>query len=625
MPRSERGKPVVQNSFIASAAQITSSRRRGVPKQAATNSWQADAWAMLDEVGELEFFREWIANALSRCTLHVVEEYLDEKGKKAKRRVDAGAPVEALAALYDGEAGQPQMLAAMAGHIAIPGETWLVGLIEPSDQADGPDQWRVLSKDELKQEGSKWVIDRGDGEEERYEDGSREGVPAEALVIRIWRSHPRKWVEAHSSVRSALPILRQLVATGKRGAAEMDSRLFGNGLVLVPSEMTFHSTSPGQENPDDPMLDPFVRDLTEMMMAAYRDQGSADAMVPGVIKAPGAWLDKVKHLTFASNLSDKLSEREDRLISRLATSLDVPKEVLLGLADVNHWTGWLLDDNSIKMNVEPLLEVITHGITTRYLWPALQGPADRLDPALRRFSVEGDTSALKQQPNKAEAADAAHDKNIITDAAWARARGYDNTDLLSDPSNAGEYQRRLLEHVAGGVTTADLTAAALAALGVVITPKPSEVAPDPAAVGPGAPPPAELPAGPSAPDQGDGGPPAQPTAPPTPDTAPQAAALLLGSEAVVLRAMERAWNRVGRRGRGGRRPVEASQLEGCLADAWGYVPRIAAMTGVDEHRLLNTLETYTRTLLLTGTEHDPVAFAGMLRERVLAPPEALSA
>jgi hypothetical protein len=38
-----------------------------------------------------------------------------------------------------------------------------------------------------------------------------------------------------------------------------------------------------------------------------------------------------------------------------------------------------------------------------------------------------------------------------------------------------------------------------------------------------------------------------------------------------------------------------------------------------------TLETYTRTLLLTGTEHDPVAFAGMLRERVLAPPEALSA
>ena len=62
------------NSVIASAARVQAGRKKNRPKSGANGEpWQTEAWLMLDTVGELEFYRQWVANACSRVTLSAVE------------------------------------------------------------------------------------------------------------------------------------------------------------------------------------------------------------------------------------------------------------------------------------------------------------------------------------------------------------------------------------------------------------------------------------------------------------------------------------------------------------------------------------------------------------------------
>lgn len=611
MPRPKKQAAPQPTAIVASAARVMAGRRKNMPKGGAV-AWQTEAWEMLDTVGELDFYREWMSNALSQCSLRVVEDTVDTEGNPVTLEATDPVVLDAMSALFGGEAGQSEMLAAMGGHLAVPGETWLCGLLTPPETADGPDMWRVLSSDEVSEVGTSWQIERGDGEPEKY---GRD----EVYMTRIWQPHPRRWVHANSSVRSALPILRELVALSKRQAAIIDSRLAGAGILCVPTEITFATPATNDgEAEEDEQQDPFMATLIEAMTTALDDQGDASAVVPIVVKAPAEHLDKIKHLTFASPLDDKAIEQRQELVGRLANSLNVPAEVLTGMADVNHWTGWLLDENAIKMHVEPVLTVIAHGLTTRYLWPVLQGEGnERMDPTLRRFRIEGETSNLRQRPNRSAEATGAHAGLVITNAAYAREVGFDKEDLLDPDSD--EFKVRMLMQVAKGVTTADLTAAALEALGVAITPKPSEVEPTSPPVS-SVPTPATPPAAPALVEQGA---PEQPTAPPAVAAAgqAQAAALLAVSESIVLRAVERGWNKAGRRGKV-RGPVSQDLLSTALDDAWGHVPRSAALCGVDEDRLLDALDTYARVLLASGEEHQPTVLMRLLAERVLDDPAA---
>lgn len=619
MPRPKRPTRPQPNAIVASAARVIAGRRKNMPSGTAT-AWQKEAWEMLDTVGELEFYREWIGNALSRCTLKVVEDTYDEDGNPIT--VDSTDPVAlaALDALFGGETGQAEMLETMGGHIAIPGETWLCGLLEEPDTVDAPDMWRVLSQDEVQQQGTRWQIERGDGEPETY-------AADQVYLTRIWSPHPRKWVHANSSVRSALPILQELVGMSKRQAAVIDSRLAGAGILAVPTEITFATpTQPDEDGENDEQLDPFMASLIEAMTTALEDQGDASSVVPMVIKAPAEHLDKIKHISLASPLDEKAIEQRDHLIKRLASSLNVPAEVLLGLADVNHWTGWLLDENAIKMHVEPVLGIITRGLTTRYLWPILQGEDNpTFDPALRRFRIEGVTAALRQRPNRSAEATAAHTDLTLTDAAWAREVGFESDDLLTPEKHPEEYRRRVLMSLARSSNPV-IVVGALQALGITIefpdvptgdpAPTPVETTPtrEPAAL-PGPSSPRDLPD--TEPGTGDVPTPVAASAAFGHATESQSFAVLAVAELMVLRAVERGWNRAGRRGKD-RRPVSAEQIDAALVDAWANVERSAALVGVDPARLQAALDGYARGLLLTGDEHDPHALLEVIVAEVTA-------
>lgn len=590
MPRPRRS--VAQpNSLIASAAVLTNDRMVR-PKDDGVAAWQQDAWHFYDTVGEFRFGCDWRAAACSRARLTI-----EEVSDTGVVTLEDGPEVDALAALFGGDAGQGQMLGTVALHFDVPGETYIVGEAVTDAAGSEADRWGIYSNEELTRDraSGRYKIDRGDGKAREMGD--------DAVVIRLWRSHPRKWVEATSPARAVLPVLRQIEGLNKHIAASIDSRLAGAGLLLLPSEMTF-TPPPGVEvTPEQAAqvssANYLLALLAEAMTTAIRDRDSVSAVAPIIAQAPGALLEHVKHLTFSTPFDERVQGLMSDYMRRLALGLDMPPEVLLGLGDSNHWSAWQIDESALKTSIEPTLEAITAGLTERWLYPAVEALAGR-DAVNRTRRIGFDTSDLRLRPDRSAEARELHGRLILSDAALLRETGFDEGDLAGDD----ELRKRLLIATAGGVTTADVTMAALAELGVNLQPKPSEVATaeDPAAGGDGAPP-AELPA------------PPEPETPPEnrrelPEAAASEVAVLAAAELLVLRAVERANNRINRRGR--RRPIPAEQLDAALVDAWDHAPRTAEHLGLDAEAFVAALDTYTRALLTTGEDHTPAVLTRCL-------------
>lgn len=622
--------------MIASAARVTTRRTKMPRGNGVSQPWQDEGWHFLDTVGELAFANQWIANALSRVTLQVEEVKADGETEPSTNP----AALAALDALFYGETGQAQMLHTFGIHLTTPGETYLVG-VPSGDGTDADDDlWRVLSNKELRQQGSQWIIDRGDGVEEKYEDGSNPAKPAEALVIRIWRPHPAKWVEATSPVRAALPILRELEGLTKHVAATIDSRLAGAGILLLPKEATFETPVESNQDATDSTLDPFMQQLIEAMLTPIRDRGSAAAVVPPVIRMPGELIEKVQHIKFWSEFSEKVLELIDAKIHRLALSMDMPPEELTGKGDMNHWGGWLASEDGIKLHIEPLVGLITDALTTKYLWPALlpvgADPDAPPPPEVRRFIITGDTSNLRQRPERSSEAMTLHERMVLTDKALGRETGFEDGDLLTPGSE--EWKRRVLTQIAAGPLP-DLALAAIQALGLNITPTPAAVPEGPStgdvrAIGSApsaqAPTPAiEQPRNPPEPGgtQVASGVPDGPSAVSVVARALDAvepavarrAAVLTAADLLVTRALERASSRLFGRGRNARRrPItDPQKVANALVDAWPQVPAAATSLGVDPAALTTACDTYARELLARGMEHNHDLLAAVVDRLVL--------
>lgn len=554
--------------------------------------WQREAIEFADTIGEHAFIQQWTANALSKVTLSVMEQVIGDDGNPTLIPTNNAEAQAALASLFYGETGQSQMMAAFGHHLTTPGETWLVGVPPAEDGSSDDDVWRVLSILELTQQGSRWTIDRGDGKTEVYEDGSNPTKPAEALFIRIWRPHPMKWVEATSPVRAAIPILRELQGFTETVASALDSRLTGAGILLVPTEMSFATPATMHADPNDLKAQrDFLVELAEAFAAARKDLSSAAAQVPVLLRVPGQFIEKVQHIRLSNDIPAQAQESRSECIRRFALTMETDPQVLLGTADSNHWSAWLGDDNSIKMGVEPVVELITQALTSQFLWPALGDPA--ANPGIRRYVIVGDTSDLRQRPNRTAEAQSLHADFRISNAALLRECGFEEGDVPT----AEEVQARLLLAVALGKVSPDLAADALAQLGVAVA-----ASSPPAGQDTGAPP--QLPAPPT---------PAAIDAPRTPPAPEQAAALQASGELLVTRALERANARLNQRRRRRAPITDDAAITAALHDAWGEVPRQAALIGVDETRYATYCEDYVRKLLHTGEEHTPAALSASLR------------
>jgi len=315
---------------------------------------------------------------------------------------------------------------------------------------------------------------------------------------------------------------------------------------------------------------------------------------------PGDRIDQVKHLTFATPMDERVKELRDEAIRRLALGMDLPPEVLTGMADTNHWTAWNVDESAIKAHAEPLLDLITDSLTTGLLWPILE--AAQVED-IEQYAIDSDTAEMRLRPDRSKEAFELYDRGVIDAVALRREVGFDEGDAPSDE----EVRAFFLRKVAAGQTTPELVAAALSELGIDLNPAP--VTTDDRAV--------EARPIPSLEQHPTTGPPNEGELP-----SPEPAGLISAADVIVHRALERAGNRL-RTKTGSKltcpagelylhQPVSASMADDVLTDAFGSLHRYIACQDVPQDVLEPALDAYCRALLTTGRQHSPKLMAPYL-------------
>lgn len=475
--------------MVAAATRIKAGDKHAAALVKRREQWQTECWDTYDVVGEVKYGGNYLGNALSRLGLFVgilpddadadpiplVTEPPEGEETAPPNLVDEATFQvcrDALDRVATGAGGHAEILRELAINVSIAGECYLYGRIEGGRAPDplvigdpgepGVEVWDVRSIDEV-------VVD-GEGKIRVYDDpeqaskGSAGGQLVDldsddVFLVRIWHRHPRWSSQADSMLRGVLGAAEELLITEQAIRAIARSRLSA-GLLMIPEEITFASSNPSRGEDAGSDEDPFLRDLMDAMLLPIQDEGDASAIVPIVVRGKGEHLQQARFLFPDRKLDDQVLERQTAALRRIAQGMNLPVEVITGMADVNHWTAWQIEEATFKAHVEPLAIMLVNAITEGYLRPYLE--AVKLDPELiDRLVVWYDPSRLIAKPNTTESAGDAHDRYAISDAAYRRVKGYDDDDAPSEDEirarvarSAANRSIRAAEEIAGNADPA---------------------------------------------------------------------------------------------------------------------------------------------------------------------------
>lgn len=436
---------------------LTASARRLVGRKVDRNwqaaaEWQAAAWDMFDLVGEQRFLATTLAGRMSQAKLYVGE--LTDEATDRPTPTDNAQAAAVLDAFGGSAVGRGQMIYRLGVNLFVAGDGWIAGI--PRDRlpenrlADAPElamprptpptlagpgeppvpdlkitdlDWRALSVTEIESNasGDQLTLKLGTDKTEQVK-----VTPDDVWLFRIWRPHPRRAWEADSPTRASLPVLRELVSLTMHISAQVDSRLAGAGLLIMPnSAKAAIRASAGLAEDDD--SDPFTEALIEAMIKPIEDRASASAYVPLVVTVPDEAVDKFNFMTFSKDLDSEARPLREEAIRRLALGQDAPPELLLGTGGMNHWGAWLVQEEVVTTHLEPPLALICDAITSEYLWPVLIQQGMTPEQA-HRYVIWYDVSDLITRPNRSADAFELHARNVISDEALRQATGFDDSD-----------------------------------------------------------------------------------------------------------------------------------------------------------------------------------------------------
>jgi hypothetical protein len=432
LPTPPTPPPPQPNALTAAAAPVTSPRTELIRN---TDGWQEEAWGYYDDLGEFRYGVEWVSAMLSRVRIYAAKL---EPGADEPVRADAGTAVDLMTTLSGGVAGQAGLMSGFGTQLAVPGEGYMIG-----ETVNGIEKWAVRSIDEVRATREHFeVVD-----ETASNSGPRwRALGADSLVTRVWRPHKRWHFRADSPARAARGKMRELELINRYIMSQFLSRLASAGVILFPDEVTFPVKEEFAEAPD-----PFVAEWIEIAATAISTPGTAAAVVPLPIKVPAEYVDKIKHIDFTLQLDEKILDKRESAIKGLATMLNMPAEVLLGMGDVNHWGAWQLEEGALKTHIAPEAELICQAITQGYLQPRLKasGVEDWAN-----WVVWYDMSELTLRPDRSADAFQAYDRLEISGAALRREAGFDESDAPTDEELKSQALKVIIKTLPSGAGSA---------------------------------------------------------------------------------------------------------------------------------------------------------------------------
>lgn len=410
-------------------------------------SWQEQLWEYYDTIGEFEAAVAWKANSLSRVRLLAAE--LSSSGEEPEPLTE-GPAAEIMERFAGGTGGQAQLMREMVTHLSVPGEGWMVGEAgDPKQGAvEGEEHWFIASADELRvaTKGGAFELKMGEGRDDWRQ------LASNSMVVRVWQPHPRKGYMATSDARHAIGAMLELDLINKRIIAEITSRLASNGILLYDKDRLSFGQTQNTPVPDDSEKpDPFAESLVAIAGRGIQDAMSPEAVIPlpiGYSLGELAGVDPkllMQHIKFGESLDPKLLEQRNSAIKRLATNLDIPADVLLGLGDMNHWSAWNVEESGIKIHIAPTAELISYSLTAGYLRPMLQSQnAPLTGPNGNPIVVWYDPSEITVRPDRSQSTKDAYDRLEVPGRVLRRELGLSEE---GDKPTPAELQEMIGKHL----------------------------------------------------------------------------------------------------------------------------------------------------------------------------------
>lgn len=427
--------------------------------------WQNEAWGYYDALGELKYGARFKGRSLSKVRLVPAIQLGPDSNPipladlENLREENASIPVVGADTIRQCEDAMTR-LAAGQGHGGllnrwgengfVVGEGYLVGYRD--DTSTTGETFIMASTDELRvDDRGRWCLvgdpDEKPGDWVRLDDNS--------IMVRIWNRHARYANLADSSVRGVLDVCEQLLLLSNEQLGAGMSRM-NNGIVIFPNTMVKNRRAPeGDATDGEAQRDPVIEDIQNHIITPIGNPRSAAAAAPFIMTGDPDDVDKVKHLKFDRAFDKIADERIDKLIIRMANGVDLPAAILTGLADVNHWTGWLIDDMTFRAHIQPDTIEFCGALTSGYYQPLLL--AGGVDPALvRQLVIWYDATDLVGDPDEQDRAFKAVEMGLLGDSPARRRLGYGEEER---PTEEDIARRVILKgRVQEQVNAADLPA-----------------------------------------------------------------------------------------------------------------------------------------------------------------------
>jgi hypothetical protein len=397
--------------------------------------WQVMAYEMYDMVPEYGLGVDMLAWGVSRVKLVAAESSPNEDKPEFLtgeldnvadgEQPDPGHVIaaELVAGFAGGQDGQQQLFKRVATQLVIAAESFVIGRTAP-DQGD--DIWDAYSRDEIRAVGTGdktvWTVDDG---VEKFT------LTADDVLIRIWLPSPRRRQHPRSSTKPLLPVLNQMVGLTKSIDAQIDSRLAGAGVLIFPKSVELVGGSTAGDDAEDG-VDPFIADVVDAMVTPIKDRDSASAVVPIIMKVDDESVGKIQYMRFESSVDLKEEQKLEQATTRLARSMDLPPEQLLGLSSATHWNAWSIDENTVRGPIFSYFSAIASALTREWYRPALEvalQEANLSTDGLDGQMLWGDTTPLTERPDLSDKAQQVFDRGGLDLLALARANGFDDDDL----------------------------------------------------------------------------------------------------------------------------------------------------------------------------------------------------
>lgn len=430
---------------VASASRVGAKQRSH--QQRTNTTWQEQALAYSHRIPEADYATTFFGGAMSKLEFPI-QKRDPGSGEWVTVEDPNDVAVQAWNEVQDPGGGRTQ-IARQYGELGFTtGEGYLC---QTWDEDDERTVWEYLSPAELRPTGDHTYtrqasLSGADKVELREPDEGAVVGPGQIVAFRMWRARRDRSMDAWSPMGAVADVCAELLDLTLAARAASQARIARAHILFLPPGLSDaddvgdvrgddDAVSSNPVPPDDPQGSTMVSRLLDHITEPVTNPASHVNLTPYVVDGwdateYGKPSDYLLKLYDPAEAYIEIAKREE-VVRRFARGVNLPVEIVLGMGDANHWSGWLIDDQTWQAHVQPEALRMVTDLTRVYLWAALTARNVKQATAMD-YRIWYEESGLVVNPDRSADAFKAHAGRAISDHALRREINFNDDDAPSE-------------------------------------------------------------------------------------------------------------------------------------------------------------------------------------------------